>query len=493
MRERINVPLSDYFQNSILLPEAIRDYRVNFQEFILLNKAYALMLFKINILDKNECRIILQGLDNVCKNLKEDDISGNCEDLYFNIDQSLIREIGIKIGGKLHTGRSRNDIYSALTRMEVRKSIWVIIDKLIELQDVLLQKAEENIDTIITGYTHMQPAQPITLAHYYTAIVYTLTRDFSRIKSAYENTNNSPYGAAAFAGSTYNIDRQYLANITGFDNVMINSLDCIASKDFMVQTEMAFTVMMLNISRLAEDLYFWATDECGILDVGGEVAICSSIMPQKKNPVCFEYAKAKAAHTIGTMISVTTVLKNVPFSNNEDIFEASTLFQDCFEQTLQGIGIIAEAIRYSKIRKDVALSRAKNNYSTVTSLADYIVKNEDISFEEAHQIVGAMVGENIDKGLPLEKMNSFLLKQASKKIIGKEIVMDDTTILKVLDPIYNITQKISEGSPNPLFVKKMINDLHVCIKEEKNWIEAAKKNVQDSYKRLFIKQAQVIN
>lgn len=492
MRERIQIPPSDYFQNKILLPEAIRDYRVNFQEFILLNKAYALMLVKIGILDKNDCKKIIIGLNWVKDSLKEGDISANCEDLYFNIEQALIRKIGIKTGGKLHTGRSRNDIYSALTRMEVRKASWDVMEKVLELQQTLLEKAKDNLDTVITGYTHMQPGQPTTLAHYYSAVIYALIRDFERMEAAYKNTNKSPYGAAAFAGTTFPIDRDYLSHITGFDGVMTNSLDSIASKDFMVQMEMAYTLMMVNVSRLAEDMYFWATDECGILDVGGQVAICSSIMPQKKNPVCFEYAKAKAAHTIGAMMSVTTVLKNVPFSNNEDIFEASTLFQEGTSQTLQGIGILTEAIRYSEIRKEKAIARARNNYSTVTCLADFLVKDQGISFDEAHQIVGSMVGEVVDNEQSFDHMNSKLLAKISNKILGHEIIIPNEDIVRVLDPMYNVLQKASAGSPNPVFVKEMLGELDAAVEKEEAWLKSEKKKVSDAYKRLAEEEAKIV-
>ncbi|NBI62280.1 hypothetical protein D3Z38_04220 [Clostridiales bacterium] len=300
--------LSARFQEKILLPEALRDYDSNFKEMILLNKAYALML----------------------------------------------KKIGIEVGGKLHTGRSRNDLYSCLTSMEVRKAIWEVADRLIELQQILVDKAEAYTDTVITGYTHNQPGQPITLAHYYIAACYVLTRDFARIVHAYDNTNRSPYGTAAFAGATFPIDRKYLCELCGFDDLMENSLDSIASKDFLVEMEMALAIMMTNISRFATDLYFWATDECGIIDLGGEVAICSSIMPQKKNPVCFEYARAKGAHTMGGMVSALTALKNVPFTNNTDIFETSAMFEDTVEQTTQGMEIFIESIRYSEVRKEKA-------------------------------------------------------------------------------------------------------------------------------------------
>jgi len=193
------------------------------------------------------------------------------------------------------------------------------------------------------------------------------------------------------------------------------------------------------------------------------------------------------------MISVTTVLKNVPFSNNEDIFEASTFFQEGLEQTLQGVGILTEAVRYSEIRKEEALKKARNNFSTVTCLADYLVKEHGITFEESHQIVGYMVGEVTDKGYGLDEMNEVLLMQMSEKVLGKEIRINDEVISKILDPVYNVQQKASAGSPNPLFVKQMLEDLDTGLKEQKKWLAAAKKKVENSYSKLASEEARIMN
>lgn len=484
MRERIDVELSARFQEKILLPEALRDYDSNFKEMILLNKAYALMLKKIGILTREECKTIVEAQEHVYHTMKRDELSGNCEDLYFNIEQAMIRQIGIEVGGKLHTGRSRNDLYSCLTRMEVRKAIWEVAGRLIELQQILVDKAEAHTDTVITGYTHNQPGQPITLAHYYIAACYALTRDFARIVHAYDNTNRSPYGTAAFAGATFPIDRKYLCELCGFDDLMENSLDSIASKDFLVEMEMALAIMMTNISRFATDLYFWATDECGIIDLGGEVAICSSIMPQKKNPVCFEYARAKGTHTMGGMVSALTALKNVPFTNNTDIFEASAMFEDTVEQTTQGMEIFIESVRYSKVRKEKAFNMAKNNYSTVTGLADHLVKKFGLSFEEAHAIVGSAVGTITDNNKKISDITGSLLKETAEKVTGKAIHMTDQEIADVLDPWNNIESKQTSGSPNEAHVKAMLRDLKQKMDGDRTWLEDRKEQVKKAYAML---------
>jgi argininosuccinate lyase len=492
MRERINVELAEYFKNEILLLESIRDYEFGFRELILINKAYAIMLEKKKIIDTESSKIILNGLSYVEETLKVEDIDGKYEDIHFNVEQALINKIGRKVGGKLHAGRSRNDMYASLTRMEVRKSIWLVLEKIIELQEILLQKAEENLETVITGYTHMQPGQPITVGHYYTAIVNALMRDFERLTEAYKNTNVSPYGAGAFAGTSFPVDRELLCRLLGFDDILVNSIDCIASKDFLLQVEMAYTIMMINISRFAEDLYFWSTDDCGILDVGGEISICSSIMPQKKNPVSLEYAKSKAGHCIGGMISAVTTLKNVPFSNNMDIFEASAMYFEAHSQLVQGISMLTETIRYSKIRKERAFEKAKKNFCTVTGLADYLVKTYYISFDEAHHIVGSMVAEAIESDLGIEGMTSALLKEISAEVLGHEIVMKDEEISTVLDPFNNVQSKQAIGGPNIESVKAMIKDANIRLENEKVWLKGIKEHVANSYKEIEAEEKRII-
>lgn len=485
MRERIDVELSKKFQEGILLPEAQRDYEEVFEELIILNKAYALGLKKIGYLCPEDCKTIVEALDYVYDTLQYEDLSGNCEDLYFNVEQAMVKKIGVEVGGRLHTGRSRNDIYSCMTRMEVRKTSWEIMDRVIELQESLVNEAARNTRTVITGHTHNQPGQPITLGHYYSALAYALCRDFDRIKHAYNNTNRSPYGAAASFGGTFDIDEDYLCELAGFDSTIENSLDAIASKDYAIEMEMAYTLLMNNISRFASDMYFWATFENGILDLGGEVAICSSIMPQKKNPVCFEYAKAKGGHTMGGLTSILSVLKNAPYTNNEDIFEATVMYEDALDQTIQGIDIFIEAIKYSSIKKEKAEEAARTNYSTITGMADHLVQAYDFSFEHAHAILGSIVGEVTDNGMSIDDIDHDMVERVTKEITGREINITDKEIKEALDPWENICRKKTKGSPNEERVKTMIEDLNQKIASEKAWVVEKKLQVKNAADKLM--------
>lgn len=282
MRERLNKEIDAFFAREISFPIMQDRYIFGFQEMVNLNKAHTIMLVQEGIIDRESAGKILLGLDDMRKSFKLEDLDPKQEELYFCFEQNLLDRIGREAGGKMHTGRSRNDIWACMTRMITRKSIWDVLEEVLKTQDLLLKTCYENLDTLITGYTHMQPAQPTTLAHYFSAYINVLTRDFARIRLAYEFTNECPLGGAAFAGTGFPINRQTVSDLLGFDRILINTIDCVGTRDYLLQTEMAYASMMTELSRVAHDMYIWTTDEFGIWEVGNEIAITSSIMPQKK-------------------------------------------------------------------------------------------------------------------------------------------------------------------------------------------------------------------
>ena len=492
-RIRIKAEVSNYFKDEIIYPGIVQEYENGFNEMILLNKAFAIMLMEEKIVDAGDAKVILEGLTYVEENFTYKDLDGKYEELYFNMEQYLIQRIGVKVGGKLHTGRSRNDIYATLWRMETRKSVWNIMQTIIELQEMFLEKAQENIDTVITGYTHMQPAQPVTLGFYYSAALSVLNRDFARLADAYARLNLSPYGAAALAGTGFGINREKLSGLLGFDGVLSNTLDCVGSRDYLLEVETALSIMMINLSRIIQDHYLWCTNEFGILDIGGEVAVCSSIMPQKKNPVSLELAKAKAGHIIGSLVSSLCVLKNTPFSLCMDLFEAHSQYWQGQKEAVHALKLLTETLKYSTFRKELAYDRAKSNFSTVTALADLLVVKFNISFAEAHDIVGSMVASVIDQDLPIECMDDRLLRKASKEIIGTELEVTQAEITNALEPHANVRSKTSVGSPGKEEVGKMLAEAALELENNKKWLTDRKAQVAAAYKALEKKEDMVVN
>ena len=484
MRERIKSELSEVLQKDVLLPATVAEFELGFEDMVALNKAYAVMLAEGGIVDRKTAGILLRGLERVHRELTVDGLSGKYEELYFNLEHAFFEIVGREIGGRLHTGRSRNDIYATLGRMEIRKSLWDVCRKNLELQRLLLAHASEHLETVMTGYTHTQPAQPITFGHYCTAAVQALARDFERIRNAYRTTNASPYGAAALAGTAFPVNRDRLSELLGFDRVMKNTLDCVGARDYILETEAAFAIMMVTVSRIAQDLYIWSTDEFGILDVGGEIAISSSIMPQKKNPISLELAKAKAAHSLGGFVSSAAVLRNTPFSLCMDLFEVPTLYWESRRNTLQALTLVAETLKYSTIRKERALERARGNFSTVTALADALVQKCGISFSEAHSIVGEMVGVVEEQGTGMSGMNATLLRSASGRVLKKELVLSDREIQQAIDPFENVMSKDIVGGPNPKRVEEMIVAAKAQLGTDSEWLEGEIRRVEGAYGKL---------
>ncbi len=491
MRERISEPMSDYYKNKIELPILLDDYDKIFEEEILVQRAYAVMLINNGIISHEDGKKIIDGLDYVKHNLKREDLDIDNEDLYFNVQHCLVEQIGIEVGGKLHMGRSRNDIGSTLNRIVVRKSVLSVIENLIRLQRELIKKAKEERDVIITGYTHTQPAQPTCMGHYYTAIFSALTRDFDRLKAAFKNTNHCPYGTAASLGATFPIDRELLAELLGFESVLENSLDCIASKDFLLEAEMAYVNMGITLSRFAQDLYMWSTYEFGLLEFGGQVAVCSSIMPQKKNASGLEYTKSKVAHPIGTLASTLAALKNIPFTNNIDIHEALWYYGSGVVETNKILGVITECLKYSHINREKAYEAASKNFCTVTGLADYLVKEGGISFDQAHHIVGTMVGEVTDSGEGIKGITSKLLKKVTTEYLGRALNISDEEICSVLDPYNNVQSKVTYGGPQKDSVENMIRKAEQRCKDEEKWLESTKKKIQSGYDKIVIEEENI--
>jgi argininosuccinate lyase len=482
--ERIQEEISEFYANEVLLPTTLVEYDQGFKEMILLNKAHAIMLLEAQIIERNAAAMILEGLDRVLRELKREDLEGAYEELYFNVQKFLFDSIGIEIGGKLHTGRSRNDIYATLTRMEVRRSLWETMQRVIDLQQVLTASAAENIDTVITGYTHRMPAQPITIGHFYLGVFNAFHRDFIRLQNAYRCTNISPYGSAALAGTGFAINRQRQCELLGFEKLLTNSLDAVGARDFILEAESAFAIMMSNLSRVAHDLYVWSGDEYSVYVPGAPVSLISSIMPQKKNPDSLEMAEGKAGHSLGSFVSAFSAIKNTPFSFSQDLLEASVMYWEGHSQTLQALGLLCETIKCSDFNRQRARHLAQNNFSTITGLADFLVQKFKIPFWQAHDIVGDMVRRVHDSGRLMEGLTSGLLKDAARKIFQLDLDVSDEEIQACLDPDKNVQAKISEGGPSRKSVEKMLTEANRNLTEEKNWLQQERLRVEAAYQQI---------
>ncbi|MBN18122.1 MAG: argininosuccinate lyase [Chloroflexi bacterium] len=488
MRERIHANISpevvEYIVNPKSGPIMFRDFRLMME----INKAHTIMLCEKNILPTGITIKLLTALKEMEKEGPDDLTPGiDCEDLYSAIEQKLINKVGSDIGGRMHTGRSRNDLGSTVTRMAIRENFFKITIELFDLLRSLIKFAEDNKETIMPGYTHLQPAQPTTLGHHISSICSALQRDSERIMEAYPRINLSPLGACAFAGTGFPINRYRTAELLGFDNIIESTLDAVASRDYVSELLYSLTMVSITLSRLAQDLYLWYSDEWSIIDIDGDIAFSSSIMPQKKNPGTIEHIKAKSGHILGSLISNLTVQKNLNFMHCRDMsVESVEPIWNALKE-ITGIIILTKAtIKRVKVKKSVMLDRVYKNFSTATELADILVRNHNIPFRTAHSIIGNVVAKATSKNLRANDINTELISNASKEITGKPLILSNEELEIGLNPSLNLKNKSTTGSPSFLETKKLI-DLNKEILNNQESSLKLLKNKQDTANSNFKK------
>ncbi len=358
---------------------------------ILGSLAHVEMLAKCKIISSNDAEVIIQGLKNVAQKINngEATLSVEQEDIHMNVEKLLMEEIG-PTGGKLHTGRSRNDQVALDMRLYLRESIVHIVDLLSKVQKALMAQAKQNIDTILPGYTHLQRAQPVRFAHHMLAYVFMFQRDVERLVDSYKRVNQSPLGAGALAGTTFPIDREYVAQKLHFDGVSFNSLDAVSDRDFVVEFLSNASLISMHLSRLCEELIQWSSTEFHFIELDDAFCTGSSMMPQKKNPDVAELIRGKTGRIYGHLIGMLTTLKGLPLAYNKDMQEDKEGMFDSVE-TLEGaLALFAPMIETMTVNKDTMHKAVQHDFSNATDLADYLV-SKNIPFREAHAIVGQIV------------------------------------------------------------------------------------------------------
>ena len=413
------------------------------------SKAHAQMLSKVKIITQSEKKEILLGLTRIEQDWKEGKWipdPGKYEDIHSAIESRLFELIG-ETAGKLHTGRSRNDQIALDLKLWIRKKTDALPKLIKDLQVILVDLASGNIETIIPGYTHLQRAQPVSLAFHFLAYVEMLERDLSRLEFIKSSLNTSPLGAGALAGSTLPLDRDFTSTMLGFDSPSNNALDSVSDRDFVIDTLNASTIGMIHLSRLSEEIILWSSKEWSFIELGDEVSTGSSLMPQKKNPDLAELIRGKTGKVYGNYISFAAVMKGLPLSYNRDMQEdKEPLFNSVkiYSESLEIMTIILKNIRIYKERFNKELS---GDFSVATDLAEWLVL-KGMPFREAHIIIG-----NIIKALE-EKTKDF--KDVNLEFLKKFSPLFDKESLKYLDINTALSKKKTKGSPNPELVKDQI-------------------------------------
>lgn len=374
--------------------------------------AHVKMLAKTGILTTDEAKQITFGLNTLQQKLNagELEFSIENEDIHLNIEKHLHEEIGL-VAGKLHTGRSRNDQVATDMHLYLKEVVQEVIEKIHLLRQVLVDKAEENIETIMPGYTHLQHAQPISFAHHMMAYYGMLTRDQERFSESLKRIDISPLGCAALAGTTFPIDRAYSAELLGFASIYDNSLDGVSDRDFILEFLSNSSILMMHLSRFCEEIILWCSHEFQFIELTDTFSTGSSIMPQKKNPDMAELVRGKSGRVYGNLFSLLTVLKGLPLAYNKDLQEDKEGMFDTSHTILTSLEIMAGMVESMTLNTAIMEKATEKDFSNATELADYLA-NKGLPFRQAHEIVGKLVLECTKQGIylqdvPLEKYQTI--------------------------------------------------------------------------------------
>lgn len=426
--------------------------RALWREDLWQNRVHARMLHAVGLLSAEELEAILKGLDRIEEEIETGTFPWReeLEDVHMNLEARLMELIGPP-GGKLHTARSRNDQVATDLRLYLRGAIDELLALLLALRRVLVREAEKHLDPlyVLPGYTHLQRAQPVLLAHWFLAYYEMLKRDAGRLEDARERLNESPLGAAALAGTGFPIDRHFTAKELGFKAPMRNSLDAVGSRDFALEVLSALNIGQLNLSRLAEELILYSTEEFGFVEVPDAFATGSSIMPQKKNPDILELIRAKAGRVLGALVGLSTVIKGLPLAYNKDLQEDKEPLLDALATYRDSLKLLAAMLPGLTWNRERMWRAAEGGYTLATELADYLAE-KGLPFREAHHVVGRLVRRLVEEGRALKDLTLEEL-QAHHPLFAE----DALPLLRLETAIH---RRRSYGGTAPMAVRERLEE-----------------------------------
>ena len=410
--------------------------------------AHVTMLADQGILSHEDKDSIIQGLEGIRKDLDEGklEFTAEHEDIHSFVEAHLIERIG-DAGKRLHTGRSRNDQVALDMKLYTRHEIEEMNDLLKGLLESILRIMKENLHTIMPGFTHLQKAQPITLAHHMGAYFEMFKRDRSRLSDTLERMNYCPLGSGALAGTTYPLDREETAKLLGFTGPTLNSMDSVSDRDYLIEFLNDMSIIMMHLSRFCEEIITWNTNEYQFVDIDDSYSTGSSIMPQKKNPDIAELVRGKTGRVYGALMSILTTMKGIPLAYNKDMQEDKELTFDAIDTVKGCLALFEGMVSTMKFRKDVMENSAKHGFTNATDAADYLV-NHGVPFRDAHGIVGRLVLYCLDKKIPLDEMTLEEYKAISP--VFEEDIYEAISIKTCVE------KRMTIGAPGPDAMEKVV-------------------------------------
>jgi argininosuccinate lyase len=410
--------------------------------------AHARMLGKVGVLTSSEVDALVKGLESILADFEKGavELNPNAEDIHSEIERMLFDKTGT-VAGKLHTARSRNDQVATATRLYIRGQVDSLGEEIAALQSWLLDNSEKHLKTVLPGLTHMQHAQPVSLAHHWMAYFWMLERDRERLMDCRRRINHMPLGSAALAGTSFPLDREMTARELGFDSICENSLDAVSDRDFVVEFLCSASLIMTHLSRMAEELCLWSTPEFNFIELDDSVTTGSSIMPQKKNPDVAELIRGRVGRVHGALMGALTMLKALPLSYNRDLQEDKSFLFDGLDTVHSCVRMTRLMLETVQIKADKMMNAVHGDQSNATDLADALVR-KGVTFRDAHEISGKAVRHCLGRGIGLEDLSLDELKAFDSRI--------DESVVAALKPLAVLSARKTRGGTGPDAVREQI-------------------------------------
>ncbi len=478
-----------------VLQPAYADAREHlFQPMLDANRAHTIMLWEQGIIDRACTRELLAALNQVgAEGLAALAYQPGVEDLFFQIENRLVALAGPEVGGNLQLGRSRNDLGQALARMALRPLLLGLTGRLDALRATLLDLARQHLDTVMPGYTHTQPAQPTTFAHYLAGVLSTLERDARRLRSAYKTLNLSPLGAAAFTGSGFPLDREREAALLGFASLLPSSHDSIGASDQMTEAAGSLATLAVNLSRITHDMLFWATRESGAIRIHDSFIQISSIMPQKRNPVVLEHLRARLSRLLGACQTVFNQCQKIPYGDTQDIEDEIWPSIHGALSTADDVLELYEAVFATlEINAGHLLARAAAGFTTATELADMLVREAGLPFRTAHTVVARLVARAYAEGIAPDDIGQPLLDEVATAVIGRPLGLDDTMVRQALDPVHFVAVRNTLGGAAPEATEALLEQQQKALVADRSWLEMETTRLAAARKQLLHRASELV-
>ncbi len=494
-RENKNIFPGEIYRQVVLEPLFVDARNELFESLMKIHQAHGVMLAEEKIISEEDIGMIFKVLGDLEKeiNWHEVQYDPRFEDLFFHLENEIIGRVGEKIAGQLHTGRSRNDIDATLFRMVLREKLLALADQLLDFRQAILRLAEENVNTLVLGYTHTQPAQPTTLAHYLLGVLNFLERDFQRLQEFYTRLNMSPMGAGALTTTSFRINRESVARYLGFDQVLENSYDCVGGSDHLVEGSGLLVVMMTSLSRLLYDFLLYVMEEFNYLRLGDAYVQISSIMPQKRNPVSLEHSRALATGILGQAQIIPTMLTNTPYG---DIVDKEQELQrhlwQAWDRAIELYKLLTVIFNGVEVNRERLIQRTRESFAVVTQLADSLVQYTDLSFRSAHRIVSQLVKEALIKGIKVWEIDGQMVNRISEAVIGQSLEFTDEMVTEALDPVKFVKIRTRPGGPAPQVVTQQLQNSKSMLANDENWLSGKWRQVEKSEKILDARVEELI-